>query len=142
MYHIFGIFIFFLDNHISGGEDKTGNLPKSQSLKSRSQTIVVNKRLTIHRLTLTRIRDETFVFNFGWRDRSRTSSPLSLSFLDCTKKSTRLVTKTPAFFSHIMMCECKITLKQLVNQLNNHDWWAGPDLNRRPSARQADVLPN
>ena len=44
-------------------------------------------------------------------------------------------------------------LKQLitqflqVNQLNNResntnygDWWAGPDLNRRPSARQADVL--
>ena len=23
---------------------------------------------------------------------------------------------------------------------NQHDWWAGPDLNRRPSARQADVL--
>jgi hypothetical protein len=21
-------------------------------------------------------------------------------------------------------------------------WWAGPDLNRRPSARQADILPN
>ena len=32
-------------------------------------------------------------------------------------------------------------LKQLVNQLDNV-WWAGPDLNRRPSARQADVLPN
>ena len=44
-------------------------------------------------------------------------------------------------------------LKQLltqfstVNSINNtgnngiHDvWWAGPDLNRRPSARQADVL--
>jgi post-segregation antitoxin (ccd killing protein) len=38
-------------------------------------------------------------------------------------------------------------LKQLVNhvdslhaQNNSHVWWAGPDLNRRPSARQADVL--
>jgi post-segregation antitoxin (ccd killing protein) len=38
-------------------------------------------------------------------------------------------------------------LKQLVNhvdyvykQNNSHGWWAGPDLNRRPSARQADVL--
>jgi post-segregation antitoxin (ccd killing protein) len=47
------------------------------------------------------------------------------------------------------------TLKQLintysnVNPLNNNrnsdiqnTWWAGPDLNRRPSARQADVLPS
>jgi hypothetical protein len=25
---------------------------------------------------------------------------------------------------------------------NNVEWWAGPDLNRRPSARQADVLTN
>ena len=45
------------------------------------------------------------------------------------------------------------TLKHLinthssVNPLNNSEnsgiqgcWWAGPDLNRRPSARQADVL--
>jgi hypothetical protein len=24
----------------------------------------------------------------------------------------------------------------------NSNWWAGPDLDRRPSARQADVLPN
>jgi post-segregation antitoxin (ccd killing protein) len=44
------------------------------------------------------------------------------------------------------------TLKHLintysnVNSLNNENsniqgcWWAGPDLNRRPSARQADVL--
>ncbi len=38
-------------------------------------------------------------------------------------------------------------LKQLVNHVdgvyeenNSHGWWAGPDLNRRPSARQADVL--
>ena len=37
-------------------------------------------------------------------------------------------------------------LKRLVNhdsiygQNNSHGWWAGPDLNRRPSARQADVL--
>ena len=38
-------------------------------------------------------------------------------------------------------------LKQLVNHVDNaygqntgHGWWAGPDLNRRPSARQADVL--
>ena len=38
-------------------------------------------------------------------------------------------------------------LKQLVHhvdyvykQNNSHCWWAGPDLNRRPSARQADVL--
>ena len=38
-------------------------------------------------------------------------------------------------------------LKQLVNhvdylysQNNSRVWWAGPDLNRRPSARQADVL--
>ena len=38
-------------------------------------------------------------------------------------------------------------LKQLVNhvdyvckQNNSQGWWAGPDLNRRPSARQADVL--
>ena len=38
-------------------------------------------------------------------------------------------------------------LKRLVNhaegvygQNNSHDWWAGPDLNQRPSARQADVL--
>ena len=38
-------------------------------------------------------------------------------------------------------------LKQLVNhvdgaypQNNSSGWWAGPDLNRRPSARQADVL--
>ena len=38
-------------------------------------------------------------------------------------------------------------LKQLVNyvdsaygQNHSHVWWAGPDLNRRPSARQADVL--
>ena len=38
-------------------------------------------------------------------------------------------------------------LKQLVNhvdcickQNNSHGWWAGPDSNRRPSARQADVL--
>ena len=33
-------------------------------------------------------------------------------------------------------------LKHLVNQFDNYVWWAGPDLNRRPSARQADVLPN
>ena len=46
-------------------------------------------------------------------------------------------------------------LKQLltqfstVNSMNNTRnkgnvgvWWAGPDLNRRPSARQADVLPS
>jgi post-segregation antitoxin (ccd killing protein) len=45
-------------------------------------------------------------------------------------------------------------LKQLItqlstfNQTNNSastskksDWWAGPDSNQRPSARQADVLP-
>ena len=38
-------------------------------------------------------------------------------------------------------------LKQLVNhvgyvykQNNSRVWWAGPDSNRRPSARQADVL--
>ena len=38
-------------------------------------------------------------------------------------------------------------LKRLVShvecvykQNNSHVWWAGPDLNRRPSARQADVL--
>ncbi len=38
-------------------------------------------------------------------------------------------------------------LKRLVShvdsvytQSNSHGWWAGPDLNRRPSARQADVL--
>ena len=36
-----------------------------------------------------------------------------------------------------------------VNSLNDNgnngkvdNWWAGPDLNRRPSARQADVLPS
>ena len=36
-----------------------------------------------------------------------------------------------------------------VNSMNNFNstskncvWWAGPDLNRRPSARQADVLPS
>jgi hypothetical protein len=36
-----------------------------------------------------------------------------------------------------------------VNSSNNFEnngivgnWWAGPDLNRRPSARQADVLPS
>jgi hypothetical protein len=28
------------------------------------------------------------------------------------------------------------------NNGNINDWWAGPDLNRRPSARQADVLPS
>ena len=38
-------------------------------------------------------------------------------------------------------------LKRLVShvdsvyeQNNSQCWWAGPDLNRRPSARQADVL--
>jgi hypothetical protein len=38
-------------------------------------------------------------------------------------------------------------LKRLVShvdciytQNNSRCWWAGPDLNRRPSARQADVL--
>ena len=38
-------------------------------------------------------------------------------------------------------------LKRLVNhvgnvfcQNNSRSWWAGPDLNQRPSARQADVL--
>ena len=38
-------------------------------------------------------------------------------------------------------------LKQLVHHVdsvyghnNSRGWWAGPDLNRRPSARQADVL--
>ena len=44
-------------------------------------------------------------------------------------------------------------LKQLITQLSGFNsvnnsrnngftgvWWAGPDLNRRPSARQADVL--
>ena len=36
-----------------------------------------------------------------------------------------------------------ITKFQTVNAANNHDfWWAGPDLNQRPSARQADVLPS
>jgi len=37
-------------------------------------------------------------------------------------------------------------LKQLVShvdgvyaQTNSHDWWAGPDLNRRPSPREGDV---
>jgi post-segregation antitoxin (ccd killing protein) len=33
-----------------------------------------------------------------------------------------------------------------VNNFNSTDensiWWAGPDSNRRPSARQADVLPS
>ena len=40
-----------------------------------------------------------------------------------------------------------ITQFSQVNQLNNPEsiknecfWWAGPDSNRRPSARQADVL--
>ena len=28
------------------------------------------------------------------------------------------------------------------NNRNIDKWWAGPDLNRRPSARQADVLPS
>ena len=33
-------------------------------------------------------------------------------------------------------------LKQLISQLTNQNWWAGPDLNRRLSACQADVLLN
>jgi hypothetical protein len=40
-----------------------------------------------------------------------------------------------------------ITQFSTVNSMNNQDsssknclWWAEPDLNRRPSARQADVL--
>ena len=36
-----------------------------------------------------------------------------------------------------------ITKFQNVNTANNREfWWAGPDLNQRPSARQADVLPS
>ena len=30
----------------------------------------------------------------------------------------------------------------IKNYENSGDWWAGPDSNRRPSARQADVLPS
>ena len=53
---------------------------------------------------------------------------------------------------------CENCLKQAIRQLrpiygenkpsdnpdgaHNDDRWAGPDLNRRPSARQADVLPS
>ena len=30
----------------------------------------------------------------------------------------------------------------VIHENNSEVWWAGPDLNQRPSARQADVLPN
>ena len=30
----------------------------------------------------------------------------------------------------------------VIHENNLEKWWAGPDLNQRPSARQADVLPN
>jgi post-segregation antitoxin (ccd killing protein) len=40
---------------------------------------------------------------------------------------------------------CENHLKQMINKLssgNNSSWWAGPELNQRPSARQADVIPS
>jgi hypothetical protein len=40
---------------------------------------------------------------------------------------------------------CENHLRQLISQLsssNDSKWWAGPELNQRPSARQADVLPS
>jgi post-segregation antitoxin (ccd killing protein) len=36
-------------------------------------------------------------------------------------------------------------LKQMISKLSSGKdscWWAGPDLDQRPSARQADVLPS
>jgi post-segregation antitoxin (ccd killing protein) len=34
------------------------------------------------------------------------------------------------------------SLNNVGNNENSGVWWAGPDSNRRPSARQADVLPS
>ena len=39
-------------------------------------------------------------------------------------------------FSHVN------SSNNIKNNENQSEWWAGPDSNRRPSARQADVLPS
>jgi hypothetical protein len=44
---------------------------------------------------------------------------------------------------HLLMQFSQVNFSNNVrNNGNVGDWWAGPDSNRRPSARQADVLPS
>jgi hypothetical protein len=48
------------------------------------------------------------------------------------------------FENHLKDLINRFSTVNSVNNFNstdkNSEWWAGPDLNRRPSARQADVL--
>ena len=48
------------------------------------------------------------------------------------------------FENHLKLLINRFSTVNSVNNFNstdkNSNWWAGPDLNRRPSARQADVL--
>ena len=50
------------------------------------------------------------------------------------------------FENHLKTLITQFSTFSLRNNYESADkkslWWAGPDLNRRPSARQADVLPS
>ena len=58
---------------------------------------------------------------------------------DLVKKSRELgFNLSRTFETHLK--RLVVHVDTIYDQNNSHGWWAGPDLNRRPSARQADVL--